>query len=62
MPIHHVDVKQVGAGLFNGGDITARLAKSAERMDGAIRTPSSHRLTSIEMVSDGPTWKPPAGC
>ena len=63
VPVHHVDVNQIGAATFGRGDVASeRCEVGGENRRRNLDRAGSHRLTSSEIASLAPTRKPPAGC
>ena len=59
VPVHDVDVDQVGAAALDGGD---RVAERREiRGQNRRRDEDAHRLTSSEIGSPGAIWNPACG-
>ena len=57
--VHHVDVNQIGAAALDRGD---RVAERGEvGREDRRRDEHAHRLTSSEIGSPGPIWKPACG-
>ena len=56
VPVHDVNVDQVGPPALHRGDIPAQM-REVRRQDGRsnLHTEMCHRLTSSEIESDGPT-------
>ena len=52
VPVHHVDVNQVGAATFGGGDVASeRCEVGGENRRRNLDRTRSHRLTSSEIAS-----------